>query len=874
MAEQRAWPFVGREQVVARVDALLGAERHVVLTGPAGLGKTRVAAEVADAVAARRVTVHRMVASPASPVPLAPFAGLVGGAVGGEAVAAARAALGADGRAGAGDPVLLVDDLHLLDDASATVLHQLLAGGHVRLLATLRSTAAALGVPAAVERVRRSAGVEHVELVPLSDSDVVRMVETALGGALDGRARQLICSAAAGNPMYARELVEGSLQAGALTPHGGVFGFERELAATPLLEEVVLARLAPLEGAQLTALELLAVGGRLPYPMVERVVGFEPLEQMERMGLVVATADAGGRPTEVDVAHPLYRELTRARLGALARMRIHRTLADADPVGDAVDRPVEQLLRSAVWSVRGGTTLDPDLLLRVARHAASAGDTPLALELAEEAVRTSGRTDAALMASWCAGQMGRHDDATHYLRTVAAHEQDPWNRAAMHLRIAEELWWSRRGDDGERVLAEGRAPAGPWTALLDAQAGVFAMLRGDLPAAVAACEPLLDHEHVWVRFVATIGFTLSCVYGGRPARAIEASAAMMASLEGLDTSLLGDPNQHLAIQLVALTHSGQLDAAVAFAEAAYDETMRLPSIQARAWAAMLAGQAGLLAGNLERAARTLAEAERLWASVDVHGFAAWCAAGSTRAMAELGATDEAADALARTRGYDVGGFTLNLHLLQIAEAWVCNARGDRAAAADALRAAIRWTTANEQWGSLAESWHEAARLELLDLLEPVHAGPAATAAESPLAQARREFVDARRAGDAAGLERAGERFAEMGATVYAAEAAACAASLLRRSSAKDATRLDAAARAHLARAGGASTPLLAGRSGSGPLSAREQEIARLAAAGLSNRQIAERLVVSERTVENHLYRIFIKLGIGGRDELAGALPPD
>ena len=55
------------------------------------------------------------------------------------------------------------------------------------------------------------------------------------------------------------------------------------------------------------------------------------------------------------------------------------------------------------------------------------------------------------------------------------------------------------------------------------------------------------------------------------------------------------------------------------------------------------------------------------------------------------------------------------------------------------------------------------------------------------------------------------------------------------------------------------------------LRAREAEIARLAAGRLSNRQIAEHLVVSERTVENHLYRIFIKLAVTGRDDLATAL---
>jgi DNA-binding CsgD family transcriptional regulator len=52
-----------------------------------------------------------------------------------------------------------------------------------------------------------------------------------------------------------------------------------------------------------------------------------------------------------------------------------------------------------------------------------------------------------------------------------------------------------------------------------------------------------------------------------------------------------------------------------------------------------------------------------------------------------------------------------------------------------------------------------------------------------------------------------------------------------------------------------------------PITDREREIVNLVAAGLSNRQIADRLVVSVRTVEGHLYRIFAKLGIEHREQL-------
>jgi DNA-binding CsgD family transcriptional regulator len=55
------------------------------------------------------------------------------------------------------------------------------------------------------------------------------------------------------------------------------------------------------------------------------------------------------------------------------------------------------------------------------------------------------------------------------------------------------------------------------------------------------------------------------------------------------------------------------------------------------------------------------------------------------------------------------------------------------------------------------------------------------------------------------------------------------------------------------------------------LSPQELQIAQLAAAGLSNREIGDRLFLSHRTVGTHLYRLFPKLGIASRSELAHAL---
>ncbi|MEX2446349.1 MAG: helix-turn-helix transcriptional regulator, partial [Dehalococcoidia bacterium] len=70
---------------------------------------------------------------------------------------------------------------------------------------------------------------------------------------------------------------------------------------------------------------------------------------------------------------------------------------------------------------------------------------------------------------------------------------------------------------------------------------------------------------------------------------------------------------------------------------------------------------------------------------------------------------------------------------------------------------------------------------------------------------------------------------------------------------------------------GAAAPWDAAAPATKLLSGRQLEVAALAVEGLSSRDIAARLYVSVRTVDNHLYRIYAKLGVEGRQELAVAL---
>ena len=148
----------------------------------------------------------------------------------------------------------------------------------------------------------------------------------------------------------------------------------------------------------------------------------------------------------------------------------------------------------------------------------------------------------------------------------------------------------------------------------------------------------------------------------------------------------------------------------------------------------------------------------------------------------------------------------------------------------------------------------------------------ASTREAPPIAARLAHVRPLAAGDAEALEAATDGFERTGALLVAAEACADASRAWRR--AGHARRGTAAAnRAHLLadRCEGARTPGLAALDAATPLTEREREIALLAARGGTSRAIADQLYLSERTVENHLQRIYTKLGARGRSELHALL---
>jgi DNA-binding CsgD family transcriptional regulator len=146
---------------------------------------------------------------------------------------------------------------------------------------------------------------------------------------------------------------------------------------------------------------------------------------------------------------------------------------------------------------------------------------------------------------------------------------------------------------------------------------------------------------------------------------------------------------------------------------------------------------------------------------------------------------------------------------------------------------------------------------------------AAAAVEAPLFRIAAEVADALVMGDGAPLVAAADAFGEIGARLWAAETAAWAAEAYRKRGRQDsARRARTLMDSFMSECEDAWSPVLSTLElAPAELTERELEVTNLAARGASNAEIAERLVLSVRTVESHLYRAMRKLGASTREEL-------
>jgi DNA-binding CsgD family transcriptional regulator len=894
------WPFAGRRDDLARLVRLAhdGAAHGVVIAGPAGVGKSRLATEVLRTFVSSAYAVIPIRATrAASGIPYGALARLLPPEAPPGLVNPLRwAADAVSAHAGGRRPVLAVDDAHLLDGASAAAVHHLVTVEGALIVATLRTGEPA---PDTVTALWRDGLAARAELGPLTLGDSAAILTAALGGRPDDATVRRLGTATEGNALLLHELVGAARDAGTLRKVRGMWQLTGETPLAPRLTELVGERIGALSPEAGAVLELIAFGEPISLSTLLELASAEAVEQAEDRGLIRMAPD--GQRVLVRLGHPLYGEVARAGCPPLRRRNRYATLAGALEHSGARRR--DDLLRLTVWRLESGRQASPGPLMSACGLAWSAHDYPLAIRLGRAALAAGGGVEAAIL-----------------LATVLEYAQFPDEAAAVLAEAETEA----APATGPGAATEAGTPAGttsgagaatsperrPGGRPLDEATGTrLALARAsNLAWGMNRLDEALD---LLDRTEATLVDPVARRQVAMRRLDLAASAAKPRVALGLGAALLravpAGPEriQTLKAQALALCYAGQTGEAVSVARqaltdagswqdaipamvsplhsawsmaglfagdlAAMEEavtSMEAAVAAQRGWSlgegslALSKGHLSTARGRVETALGVLHDAAHHPTALTVGGcMGAYAAAQALLGDAE-GAHSTLGEALARNRATWTG-FTRWVALTRV---WIAAAYGDTGAAVElALAFAEECRTAGlpgfefvalHDAVRLGGAAHALARLEELSL---VHDGRRVTLA--------RDHARAAVAGDGAALLAVADGFEGLGMILHAAESAAQAAARLRRDG-KDRAALAAATRAwSLARrCEGARTPALRGLAVP-ELTARQLEVAQLAAHGLSNRDIAVRLVLSIRTVANHLGAVYERTGISDRLDL-------
>jgi DNA-binding CsgD family transcriptional regulator len=869
------WPLLGRDdEMQVMADALeAGEQRSVVIAGAAGVGKSSLARAFVDrAAAAGRPIAWAVATRSAATVPFGAVSHLIDQphvlTTGrGDLLARATSAL----LASAGDEQLLVgiDDAHLLDDASAALVHQLAVAERAALIVTVRTGEPC---PDPIVALWKDDLAARLELQALSAVETGRLLETVLEGPLDGRSRNLLWNSSLGNPLLLKELVIAGEQTGALRRADGLWRWEGPLRASDRLVELVEARVNRLADAERAALELLAVGEPLGVDVIASLGGREALDALDRQGLV--RVEHAGRRRLLRVAHPLYSEAIRAIMRPLSAESARGRLAAA--LVEVGARRRDDLLRVATWQLHSRGPLGGAELLTAARRAALAYDHALALELGRAAIDAGAGPAATMLVADELFWLGRptESDATLGALDLTQLDEDAQAEVAI-MRSSARLWGLGQLDqalDG-LVAAEQALPHGEARAAIAAHRASILFYAG-LPAEAAQIvTAVLDDpsmgDLVRIRAAEAIG----CFLGiGRPEHAIALAEQHIAlALEHSEEFQPLAPAEIVGTQAFALWLAGRTGEADELATFLCREAEARHADDALGAVLFVSGRIILASGRVRSAIRRLSEASAALVAGDPTGFRSLSLACLAQGHAMLGDLGAAEAVLAESDAVRVRGLTPFEVDRWLARAKIAVRRGERTRAVELMSAGA--AEAAEAGNRCTElfAWHEVARLgEAARCVDRVR--ELADGFEGTLAPAIMADVVARARSDGAALEEAAEGLARTGMFLLAAESAAEAHGLHRQAGRTgSALRSAALARQWASKCEGAADAIEGQLADSSRelarLTRREREVADLAGRGLSNRDIAESLSLSLRTVENHLAHAYEKLGVEGRAEL-------
>ncbi|HEY8544217.1 MAG TPA: AAA family ATPase, partial [Acidimicrobiales bacterium] len=316
----RRWPLIGREDLLARLAEARRAPGRpaVMLGGPQGVGKSRLAEEALDQAREERWATDRIDGAAATAaVPLGAVAHLAPPAAvrSGDSLRVLLAVVEQlRARAARRSLMVVVDDAHELDEASLAALRRALTIPNLFLLMTVRSDDP---LPPPLVTLWKDGLVERIDVPPLSRDETYRLVADVVGGTpsvgaeaggdptgeVETATLRWLWDHSLGNPLFLRELVlaEGP---GDWRCVDGVWARATDRPLGRRLAEVVRSRLDHLDEPQRAVLEVLTVGGPLRLDQLGQLVSLDAVAQVTDKGLV--TARPGRSGVVVALAHPLY----------------------------------------------------------------------------------------------------------------------------------------------------------------------------------------------------------------------------------------------------------------------------------------------------------------------------------------------------------------------------------------------------------------------------------------------------------------------------------------------------------------------------------------------------------------------------------------
>lgn len=852
---------------MASIEAALSASggSGVLVCGPTGVGKSRLVRE-ALAGAARRGWQTRWTAgtSSAQAIPLGAFTAWAPSGVG-DTVALLRGVLDALTAPSPPAPVVIgIDDIDLFDDLSVFVVHQVVQQRLAKVLVTVRAGDA---IPTAIQEIFKAGEFDRLELAPMSPEDTAAVVARALGGRVDAVTARQLWELTRGNVFYLQHIVEQSVADGGLVLEGGCWRWSGGPAVPPGLADLIESRIGELPEQVGDVVDVLSVGEPLDLSVLSRVADMAAVEEAESRGLV--TLEPAGGAIEVRVAHPLYGQV-RQRRAPRSRLRRLRGLVAAELAALPECDDVRIVVRRATLELDSDRPADPGLLVRAAHGAVWLGDLQLADRIAIAAEHAGAGLEPKLVRGHALSWLGHGEVADAVLAGVDTAGLADRDRARLAFLRASNMLWDLADPARAKEIIDGVGPV----ATPDARTYVDAFLTVYWFAMDRPAEALRTGENLALRDIPVVGAELAWALTHIAADAGHTSDAVAVAETGYEVAARSLDAPHMIFNIAdahvsALLFAGRVSEARDVADRMQRQAASLPGV-APLLGAAVAGRAALGAGDLLNACRLLGQAVEGLTGPHPLGWGYRYRIPYATALAIRGLTDEAVAALAPLADIRRGFRSLDCER-SLAQAWISAGQGVVSEALSSLQAtAARCRDA----GRFAE---EVMVLQTATQFGDRTAGPRlaelTSLVEGPRVGLAARLAAALHADDAAELVALTDEFERIGDRVGAVDAAAHAARAYRRRD-KKGSALSCSNRAHaLADAcGGARTVALRQNSENVPLTEREIEIAMLIGEGLGNRGIAERLTLSTRTVESHIYRAMAKTGTTSREELAALFP--